>query len=116
MRQKLIVILGIFVLLCGSWISSAAMVTHDSLHTPINTEDGVSFEESVLDDLRPGSLSPEHLSSGAALQDHAPPFCLTPLRQVSIPVRHPQALAENPRPPPFLGTLRRPPKGLTAHA
>lgn len=117
MRQKLIAVLGVLVLLCGSWISSASMTLHGHPRAPVNTEDGVSFDESVLDDLRPGALSPDPMPSGALVHDHAPPpLCWVQPAPVPYRIRQARPPGERLRSPPFLETLRRPPRTLYAHA
>jgi hypothetical protein len=116
MRQKLIAVLGVLVLLCGSWINSASLTLHGHPRAPVNTEDGVSFEESVLDDLRPGALSLDPLPSGALVHDHAPPLCWVHPAPVPFRMRQAPPQVERLRSPPFLETLRRPPKTLTPHA
>lgn len=109
MSRRAAAIFSILLLLFASLMSVGKVSAHDltepSLRV-VNTDDGVSLEESVLDDLRPGvamdphGVSPLDLGMKPSWAFATPTPSTPPLRGHSLPVEH-QA--------PCLEGLLRPP-------
>lgn len=111
MGRRIIAALASLMLLCAALVSAAAplrgLLADAPLVAVIDTADGISLDESVIDDLRPSAL--QDAPSSATLTDQLPqPVWLAwDLRDAARAWARPQA--ERLLPWPYLDALMRPP-------
>lgn len=105
------VVLACFFLVCAALISAGSPLLCTDPSAPplkvVNTDDGVSLDESVLDDLRPGLA--QDLPFNSLITDQLPSF--TSMAVPKSTAREPWCRHADPglRPPPCLAGLLRPP-------
>jgi hypothetical protein len=106
--RRWMAVLACVFLVCAVLISAGAPLLNTDLSAPtlkvVNTDDGVTLDESVLDDLRPGLA--QDLPFNSLITDQLPSL-MVPTSAAREPwARH---AAPDLRPPPCLAGLLRPP-------